>query len=414
MLSFPALSLPLALVFIYSALTLHALKNKRTFYAGIVLTIFLSLFTFTINDFFINNPLLFTLTLFYFTAFITLDLYALSLFSTLKKFTVTAGFVYIIFSRILLSRLSFLFPLYYTLQAHYLPFTGVLSKYVLPVLFEALIITAAVTVFQTLKYKKYLPIVEFFIISAVCIFSTMIYRHAVKIKIPEDTLSISFVQLSFSRDDYFLSDKYPGFGEKIAQKYLEYAKNTPEARLLILPESSFPYIDFENDMTLKELKLLAKQKNQYIIFAYYSKNEDKTYNSVILLGPDGGLADIYSKNSVVPIFESKWAAASNKKVIFNIDAYKIQPLVCYETVFWSAYQYKISNLIIALSNAVFSEGIAYSRLHNAYGIFHSRTFNIPYLQITQDGPSFYVDKNYKLYFLSGPGEIFCDKIITIP
>jgi hypothetical protein len=71
-------------------------------------------------------------------------------------------------------------------------------------------------------------------------------------------------------------------------------------------------------------------------------------NSVILISPDEKIADIYSKNSVVPIFESKWAAVS--------------------------------------------------KLHNAYGIFYARTFNIPYLQITRDCPSFYIDRNYRLNF----------------
>jgi apolipoprotein N-acyltransferase len=88
-------------------------------------------------------------------------------------------------------------------------------------------------------------------------------------------------------------------------------------------------------------------------------------------------------------------------------------MICYETVFASAYQYRLSNLIAAVSNAVFSDGIVNSRLHNAYGIFYSRTFNIPYLQITQDGPSFYVDRNYRLNFLSQSGEISYDKVIYI-
>ncbi|MDR1363059.1 MAG: carbon-nitrogen hydrolase family protein [Spirochaetaceae bacterium] len=408
------------IVFIYSTLTLHISKNKRFFHTGLALTIFLSLLAFTINGFFMDNIFLLALTLFYFTILITLDLYALSYFSVRQKFAVTISFIYAALSRILLSCLSFIFPLYYTLQAHFMPFMGAISKYILPVLFEALIISAAVTVFRAVKYKKFLSIIELFVISAVCVFATIAYRNSLKIDAPASVsagagvsggLSVSFVQLSFSRNDYILSDNYPGFGEKISQAYLEYAKKTPETRLLVMPESSFPYIDFEDDQTLKELKLLAKQRRQYIISGYYSKKGDRIYNSVILINPDGEIADIYSKNSVVPIFESKWAAVSNERIIFNIDGCVIQPMICYETVFMSMYQYKHSNLFVAVGNAAFSEGIAYSRLHNAYGVFYSRTFGIPYLQITQDGPSFYVDKNYKLRFLSASNEISYNSVL---
>ncbi|MDR2802947.1 MAG: carbon-nitrogen hydrolase family protein [Treponema sp.] len=411
MLSFPALSIPAVFVFIYSALTFHIPERKHVFHFA--LTVFLSLFTLTANGFFMDNPFLWVLMLFYFTAFITLDIYALSYFSARIKFAVTTAFAYIVFTRLMLSRFSFLFPLYYTLQSHYLPFTGIVSKYMLPLLFEALVITSPIAVFQTVKYKKYLSIAEFFIIPVVCMFFTVTYRHTMKIDAPATPLNVGFVQLSFLRQDYMLSDNYPGFGEKISKKYLAYAKKAPPVRLLIIPESSFPYIDFKNDLMLKELKLLAKQNNQYIISGYYTMKKDKIYNSVILISPDGKIADIYSKNSVVPIFESKWATVSNEKLIFNIDGYKIQPLICYETVFMSAYNYRLSNLFTAVSNAVFSEGIAISKLHNAYGIFYARTFNIPYLQITQDGPSFYIDRNYRLNFLSQSGEISYDKVIEL-
>jgi hypothetical protein len=79
----------------------------------------------------------------------------------------------------------------------------------------------------------------------------------------------------------------------------------------------------------------------------------------------------------------------------------------------STYQYAISNLFLAVSNAAYSQGIAFSSLHNAYGIFYSRTFNIPYLQVTQDGPSFHVDRNYRLHFLTQAGEVSYDKVVSI-
>jgi apolipoprotein N-acyltransferase len=278
------------------------------------------------------------------------------------------------------------------------------SRIILPIFFESVIISISEAVFLMINgFRKKTIIFQIALITALSIVLSSGYRILTQKPVKTPAFAAGFVQLSYSSNDYNLTDNYPGFAEKINNAYLEYAKKVQSCRLLVLPESSFPY---KNGDHLYSLQLLAKEKNEYILTAYILKENDKLYNSILLINPEGQIQDKYIKQNTVPVTESNFISGGGEMHNFKIDGFNIAPLICYDTVFFLSYfRRKDADLLLAVTNDVFAEGTSLGRLHQCYAIFYSRMTGRPFLQITQNGPSFYVSKTGRLQILASLNEI---------
>lgn len=129
--------------------------------------------------------------------------------------------------------------------------------------------------------------------------------------------------------------------------------SSTEADLIVLPELCFSgyyfqtkeelnkYSDNEiQEKIIKELHIIAKSKNMYIVTGLSEKNEDKLYNSAFLIGPDGFIGKHRKVNLTV---NEKVFDRGKDFEIFEIEInetgkVKIGILICFESWFPESYR----------------------------------------------------------------------------
>jgi apolipoprotein N-acyltransferase len=352
----------------------------------------------------------------YFTGLLSADFIIIYKFTGIPKWTIPLVFCYILVSRIILTFNPWFFPFYWTLSLHLLPGMGAVSKVILPVFLEALILELAVVAYmQSTKQARRGVYLQLSLLVLVCCFVTPVLR---RVFVPDKQaihLECGIVQGSFTKNDYDIVDKYPGLAVEISSAYRQYIEDSNPCRLLIVPESAFPQrqeeqslpglSDHQEESLALWLQTISTKKDSYILANIALGNNEYIYNAATLFNPQGILPDTYIKKNTTPLYESRHFTTGNASNTFKIDNYNIAPLVCYDTVFLlNYYREKTPDLYIALSNDVFAEGTILTRLHQAYGVINARTMGIPFIQATQNGPSFYVDSKGTLHNLTKPYE----------
>jgi apolipoprotein N-acyltransferase len=201
------------------------------------------------------------------------------------------------------------------------------------------------------------------------------------------------VQGGFNSKDYYLKDKYRHFAFVIADKYINMIKKNDETvKLIILPESSIPIAQNSQDFILREISECAAGQNTNILTSIHLEEEQQLYNALIYVNSKGQIEDIYKKRNIVLMVETSQYAVGKTLPLFEMDNFKIAPLICFDSVFISNYFRKSRpDLYIVTSNDVFSEGTVLSSYHQAYSVINTRNMGIPLIQSVQNGPSFYVD-----------------------
>ncbi len=119
-----------------------------------------------------------------------------------------------------------------------------------------------------------------------------------------------------------------------------------EPELIIWPETSFPGIKGEDDALFSEIEALAREvKRPILLGAIEHKNEDY-FNTVMLMNPDGTIAQQYNKIHLVPFGEflpgrniigslAEWVPISDFTqgkdfTVFKINGKPFSVLICFE------------------------------------------------------------------------------------
>jgi apolipoprotein N-acyltransferase len=301
--SFPIFSPLLFLLFSTS----FELIKRRTIIKQLVMLFFLILtvcIVVFVNEFFIQNHFfLFLLASLYFTAMIGMDLF-ISFHALKYRYALPVIFGYVIFTRLMLIPSMAVFPFYWTLTMHLLPFMGVISRFILPFIWEAICVTFAAVIyfFYTGKLTKHILVQVAAIVFIALGFSGIIKMVLGK---PEfkPGLKCTLVQGGYSRKDYVLVERYPVLGKKIAQRYIGHLEESNNARFVVFPESAFP-IRLEESEILQTLKKTARLRNEYIMTGMLLQENENIYNACTLINPDGQVQNIYRKRNTVLFVES--------------------------------------------------------------------------------------------------------------
>jgi apolipoprotein N-acyltransferase len=394
-LSFPLFS-PLlfgVLPIVFALIKGEKKRNQLLILSTLGFTVFLIIF---INQFFIQGQIyLLLLACLYFTVLLGLDIY-IGYYAIKHPYAPALIFGYIVLTRFILSQSTMIFPFYWTITMHLLPFMGTVSRFVNPLCWEALCVTFAAMIYSPNLRKPTLP-VQAIIIIFIAIGLTSIARVEYGSTPFKPGLECAFVQGGYSQQDYDQVSRHPILGRKIEQKYLDYIEEVTNARFVILPESAFPLTQIENSQIIQSLQDLAHMRNEYIMAGILLEEGENAYNAMLLINPEGQIQNIYRKRTTVLFMETKHFTQGLSADIFLVDGHIIAPVICYESLFIRNYfRDQKPELYIVLSNDTFAEKTILYRLHQAYGVINARTLRTPLLQIVQNGPSFYVDSQGEL------------------
>jgi apolipoprotein N-acyltransferase len=365
-----------------------------------------------VNAFFIQTHyFLFFLMCLYFALLLGLDFFIT--FYTLKyTYGLLLVFGYITLSRFILSMSTSIFPFYWTLTMHLLPFMGAASRFILPLFWEALCVSFSVMVYFFHSHKPArLIILQAAALVFIATSLSGIAKAAMGPPVLKSGLECTIVQGGYSRHDYVLVENHPILGKKIAQKYLDHIEEAGDARFLVLPESAFPLLQIEESEILQNIRDAARLRDQYIMTGFLLEEDGKAYNASLLIDPEGRLQNVYRKRNTVLFVETGRFTQGVLANTFTVDGHIIAPIICYESLFIRDYfRDRKPELYIVISNDIFAEKTILSTLHQAYGVINARTLGIPLLQVMQNGPSFYVDTQGYLTNLTMPYE----KVIGLP
>lgn len=362
------------------------------------------------NTFFIQSqPFLFLLASLYFTVLLGTDFY-IAFYAIRHPLGFALIFGYVALSRFILSLSISVFPFYWTMTMHLLPFMGALSRFVTPLCWEALCVAFAALLYSPVSKRPALLVQ-----AAVTVFLTLGLSGIVRVGLGPSTLKPGLecvlVQGGYSRQDYILVERHPVLSKKIAERYLGYIGEAAGTRFMVLPESAFPSQQNEESQLLKSIQNAACAGNEYIMTGFLLEEDDKVYNTSILINPEGRLQSLYRKRTTVPFVETSTFTRGIRADTFSVDDHIIAPVICYESLFIRNYfRDQKPELYIVISNDIFAEGAVLSRMHQAYGVINARFLGIPLLQVMQNGPSFYVDSKGELTNLTMPYE----KVIGLP
>jgi apolipoprotein N-acyltransferase len=403
--SFPPVSPLLLAVFpaVFKLIAEEKIIKQITLLSALVFTVCLIVF---INAFFIQSQIfLFLLASLYFIVLLGSDLF-IAFYAIHHNYGLLLIFVYVAVSRLILSLSTVFFPFYWTLTMHLLPFMGAVSQFAVPLLWEAFCVTcAAMLYFLCCRKPVRYALIQLAAAAAMVVFFSGIAGAGLGRPAFRPGLECALVQGGYSRHDYVLIERHPDFGIRMAQKYLEHIEEVPNERFLVLPESAFPLRQIEDSEIMREMKEIARRRDQYIMTGILLEEGEKVYNASALINPEGRLQNIYRKRNTVLFVETSTFTPGITANTFSVDGHIIAPVICYESLFIRNYfRDKKPELYIVISNDIFSDKTILSYLHIAYGIINARTLGTPLLQAMQNGPSVYLDSQGRLTYLTKPYE----------
>jgi apolipoprotein N-acyltransferase len=359
-----------------------------------------------LNPFFIVQYRMFLLASLYFSALLSLDFIVVYQLTKINRGSLFLIFLYCVVSRIAISLIPSIFPFYWTLTMQLLPIMNGISRFLLPVFFEGIIVVLAAMVYlflnKRLKWYSYLQ-------PAVIILCGVLLSLMIKANVLPQTqhpkLECSIIQGGFSSSDYTLIERYPVLAEKIANGYVKFIEDIGNRQFIILPESAFPIQQGTDGQFLQAIEEIAASRQEYILTSILLNDDKETYNALALINPQGQLQDVYKKRNVVLFVETDYFAKGKTLQTFSVYNSTVAPMICFDSVYIRNYfRDKTPDIYIVASNDVFAEKTILSRLHQGYSVINARTMGIPLIQVIQNGPSFYVDSQGELITLAKPYE----------
>ncbi len=218
------------------------------------------------------------------------------------------------------------------------------------------------------------------------------------------TLEVSLIQPNISQHKKWLPE------QKMAT--LEYFYNTTEdldSELVIWPEGAIPALAHRVENYLSLIDSLAWDNNQAVITGIASEDNNKFYNTALLLGSGNGK---YYKQRLVPFGEyvplesmirgligffnlpmSSFSKGNTGQALLTTSDWKIAMVLCYEIIFQDVIHKQIQDaeLLVNLSNdAWFGDSIGPYQ-HLAITRMRALENGIPIIRATNDGISAFID-----------------------
>jgi apolipoprotein N-acyltransferase len=359
-----------------------------------------------VNAFFIQSQFfLFLLAALYFIVLLGTDLF-IAFYAVNHTYALFLIFGYVALSRLVLTLSAVVFPFYWTLTMHLLPFMGAVTPFAMPLLWEAFCVSCAALLYLPYSCKRpQYALFQLAVIMVIVVVFSGIARAGLGRSSFKPGLECTLVQGGYSRADYVLIERHPDLGIRMAEKYLRHIEEVTNERFLVLPESAFPLRQIEDSEIMQKIEDIARSRNQYIMTGILLEEGGVVYNASALIDPDGRLQNIYRKRNTVLFVETSTFARGMRANTFSVDGHTIAPVICYESLFIRNYFRETKpKLYIVISNDIFSDKTILGNLHIAYGVINARTLGTPLLQAMQNGPSVYVDSRGRLRNLTKPYE----------
>ena len=95
----------------------------------------------------------------------------------------------------------------------------------------------------------------------------------------------------------------------------------------------------EGEITVDWMRALAKDKDSAVVGSIVFQKEDKFYNRLFFVYPDGSFKHYDKKHTFTLAGEDLVYKAGNEKLILDYKGFKICPMICYDLRFpvWSRY-----------------------------------------------------------------------------
>jgi apolipoprotein N-acyltransferase len=316
-------------------------------------------------------------------------------------------FIYTVVSRGIVCFMPLIFPFYWTLTLQLNRAANFTALFMLPLLLEGtiLVLSTAVCLLALHRGTKKIILLQIIVIVTTGAASSAVIKYFNNRQDAAKNFECTFIQGGYSAKDYTLIEQYSELRLELAKRYVRHIEESPGSRLVIVPESALPIYQNREDPVIQSIQEIAVRKNQYIMTSLQLKEGKDVYNSMALVNPKGEIESVYRKRNIMPFVESDEYQKGRANITFNIDGYTIAPLICYDGVFVKNYfRDRRPDVYVVTSNDVFAEGTVLSRLLQAYSVINARTMGVSLLQVTQNGPSCYVDSRGKLRSLTEPYE----------
>lgn len=151
-------------------------------------------------------------------------------------------------------------------------------------------------------------------------------------ELPEPDVRVAAVQMNapFWRDGG--ADRY----DKAIALMNEASKSKPD--FIILPENAVFGSFMEEETLYGPAAEAARDAGGYVLAGAYGIHGYALRNSVFLVAPDGGVADVYNKQRLVPFFENgyerPWSFADGtERGVFETEHGKVGVMICFESLF---------------------------------------------------------------------------------
>ncbi len=193
--------------------------------------------------------------------------------------------------------------------------------------------------------------------------------------------------------------------------------NKDEKKIFIFPEGIITSIYFKDLKFFKHIFKENYNNNHKVILGINSMNQNKIYNSLVVLNNESELLYKYNKNKLVPFgeflpFENLFKriglkkitqgyqsfSADNKREILNIDKLKFIPLICYEIIYSGKINQnkKYYDFILNISeDGWFGKSIGPAQ-HLSHSIFRSIEEGKNVIRSTNNGVSAFVNPKGKI------------------
>ena len=227
---------------------------------------------------------------------------------------------------------------------------------------------------------------------------------------PENAAVIRLVQPNAPQDKKF----DPEFAMDFFQRMLEFSQQAPKPDLIIWPETSLPIAyNFATDL-IRQIK--DATHGVPVLVGALRSQDDKIFNSLILIDPQKDAKVIYDKYHLVPfgeylpfedflskiglgfssdLFGTGFQHGSGPKIVNLPNVGKILPLICYEAVFpqdVSAMPER-ADVIVQVTNDAWFGKFSGPYQHLAQAQMRSIEQGLPLVRVANTGVSGLIDPN---------------------
>ncbi|MFH1836663.1 MAG: apolipoprotein N-acyltransferase [Candidatus Omnitrophota bacterium] len=260
----------------------------------------------------------------------------------------------------------------------------------------------------------------------------------------DSSLTLSIVQGNIPQEEKW----DPNFNERILEKYISLTEivSEQETKMIIWPETAYPYLMENNEDSASEFKDLSERlKTPLLIGAVYSEN-GYYFNSALLFDSTDEEVQVYHKTHLVPFGEyipfkeylsffrdvidkpigdflkGKGHAPLSLKAVTS-DAsgtgirtretkfYKFGTLICFEDIFPYISRELVKNgadFLINMTNDAWFKETAAARQHLQSSVFRAVENRCPLVRAANTGISCFISAKGKIYSVVGEGgrEIF--------